>query len=490
MTSARTIAWVLLRNEVRLAWRGMNPGSATTLIVLGSIFLVIGQGAALLIMFGFRREGLSLPTEQRTWALVASLMFGTAFLNAVRVVCERNDADLLLPAPINPGLILLTRWAGIAAGALLPAALLVPVVNAAALVLSPGYLCGYGVILLLAGAGASTGVMGALGLIRLFGVRRGRTGAQVLGAVVSALVYFSFQLPQLVDDLPAGFSRVVRQIAENPLTSSLAQAGRGGALHLGALTVTTAVLAGVTLRFFGPMLLFGFQDVASRRRVRGTGQIRSMDTRLWSAAYRKDVRLILRDPLLIAQTLPSLLYIFPALIPVYRTAPMAALTAGSVVVAGQMSNLLAGVLASGDEGWDLMRMSPAPFRSIILAKLAAALTAPLGFCLLCGVALVGLGRPLAALDLAAASFLVAVAAGWLEISNIHPSPRSDIIRRKHRGSQSIVHGFIVMIIIGVGAAGVGFATSDHWITAIVLLGVTAGACGAIVASNPIRRYPT
>jgi ABC-2 type transport system permease protein len=491
MRSARSIAWVLLRNEVRLAWRGINPRSAAASVTVGGILLAGGQVFALVFILGLGRGGISLLAEQRTWAFLASLMFGVAFLNAVKVVTERNDADLLLPAPINPGLILLTRWAGIAVAGMVPAVFLAPLVNAAALLLSPGYFCSYGVILLLAGAAAAAGIMGALGIIRVFGIRRGRTVAQILGATVGAVVYLGFQLTRFFLDLPSGFTRFVSRITENPLTFSLAQAGRGGALHLGIIVAGVAVVVGVTLYFFGPVLLVGYQEVVPDSRARkGNDRIHGMDTRLWQAGYRKDVRLILRDPLLFSQTLPTVLYLFPGLILLARTAPTAALAAGSVVVAGQISNILAAMLASGEEAWDLMRMSPAPMRSIVFSKLAAATTAPLSFCLLCSLALVYFDRPLAAIFSILASIMVDVAGGWLEISDIHPSPRSEIVRRQHHGSQRILYNIITITVSLLGASSAGFAASDHWLGAISLLLVTAAASGAVVASNPIRAFPT
>jgi ABC-2 type transport system permease protein len=489
MRPARSIAWVLLRNEVRLAWRSIDTQHAARLAWFGGVIVVIGQVFAFLMVSRIGREGISLPTEQQGWALFTSLMFGTAFLNAERVVCERNDADLLLPAPINPRLILLTRWAGIALSALLPAALVMPFLNAAIVLQSSRYLCSYGVILLLAGAAAATGIMGALGIIRLFGIRRGRAIAQVSGAVVSAVVYLSFQLPQMLHELPAGVTRLVTGITANPVTFSLAEAGRGVGLHFAMVAIAAAILVGAAFRFFGKVLMFGYQEVAvSRRSARQERRVRPMDTRPWRAAYRKDLRLILRDPLLIAQTLPSVLYILPGLIPVLRSAPVSALAAGSVVAAGQFSNILAAVLASGEEAWDLIRMSPRSYRSVISAKLGAALTAPLSFCLICGVVLVGFGRPLAAIDVAVTSVIVAVAGGWLEISEIHPSPRSEIIRRRHQGSQRVFHGIIVVFLIVLGATGVGYATAGNWTVALILLPVTALVGWAIIAANPIRPF--
>jgi hypothetical protein len=167
---------------------------------------------------------------------------------------------------------------------------------------------------------------------------------------------------------------------------------------------------------------------------------------------------------------------------------VSALAAGSVVAAGQFSNILAAVLASGEEAWDLIRMSPRSYRSVISAKLGAALTAPLSFCLICGVVLVGFGRPLAAIDVAVTSVIVAVAGGWLEISEIHPSPRSEIIRRRHQGSQRVFHGIIVVFLIVLGATGVGYATAGNWTVALILLPVTALVGWAIIAANPIRPF--
>jgi hypothetical protein len=58
-----------------------------------------------------------------------------------------------------------------------------------------------------------------------------------------------------------------------------------------------------------------------------------------------------------------------------------------------------------------------------------------------------------------------------------------------RESDRVLHGIIIMMIMGVGATGAGFVAAEHWPVALVLLLVTAIFSGAIVASNPIRSFP-
>jgi ABC-2 type transport system permease protein len=468
---------LVLRNDLRLLWRDLMSTRwkdflSVSLIV---VLFLIANAIVIPIFFAFRRPP-PLGAETIAWLFFGSLMLTTAMNHAIKVLFERSDFDLLLSAPISPRAILLARTAAMSAAAALSVALfLLPLLDGALLAVSFGYAAGYLVWLLLSCAVSSAGVWFTLILVRWLGPRRARVWAQVVAALLGAGVYLVIQGQSFIrDSLRSESISRAMGVLKHPVVAFVARAGRGELLPLLALAAISVVFTALTTRLLARMFIGGVQEgiAIMPGRKRASSRRHGFVEGVARATFWKDVRLIIRDPLLLAQVLPSALYILPAFFGLGRLGGVALLGPVSLVLATQFSLTLTAVAASGEECWDLIRMSPTAELRLRVAKMAAGMALPMIVSALLCFILVPFGHPVLALLGMIFSFGCAAAASWLQVARISPTPRHDIMRRRRSGGQNIMGGIIAAIIMLIGAAGLGFAGSSHWIVATVLLGVT------------------
>jgi integral membrane sensor domain MASE1 len=80
-----------------------------------------------------------------------------------------------------------------------------------------------------------------------------------------------------------------------------------------------------------------------------------------------------------------------------------------------------------------------------------------------------IGRPgLAAIALIF-STVCAAGCSWLQVARIKPTPRRDVIKRGGSGG-SFFRTIVGVLIMLLGAAGLGCAASGYWVVATALLG--------------------
>jgi ABC-2 type transport system permease protein len=468
---------LVLRNDLRLLWRDLMATRWKDFLSISLIVVLflIANAIAIALFFAFRRQP-PLGAETIAWLFFGFLMLSTAMNHAIKVLFERSDFDLLLSAPISPRAILLARTAAMSASAALSVAIfLLPLLDGALLAISFGYTTGYLVWLLLSCAVSSAGVWFTLLLVKWLGPRRARVWAQVVAAVLGAGVYLVIQGQSFIhESLRSNFFVRAMNVLDLPAISFVARAGRGEPLPLLVLAAISVVFTALTTRLLARMFIGGVQEgnaiapnrkrPASRRRVFVEGVAR--------ATFWKDLRLIARDPLLLAQVLPSALYILPAFFGLGRLGGVTLLGPVSLVLAVQFSLTLTAVSASGEECWDLIRMSPTAELRLRVAKMAAGMALPMIVSALLCLVLALFGHPVLALLGLVFSFGCAAAASWLQVARISPTPRHDIMKRRRSGGQNVMGGIIAAFIMVIGAVGLGFAGSSHWIVATVLLGVT------------------
>lgn len=473
---ARHVRLILL-NDLRLSWRELRANrmrSALTL-GLGLLVLTVVQGASLLVFLNLPNPP-GLAVEGGMWLFLASIMLGIAVHQTIALLYVRSDLDFLLSAPVSPRAILLARLLAIAVisgGGV--ALILFPLINAAAVAFGPAYLFGYAVAAFVAILASAGGLMISLLLVRLFGPRRGRIVAQVTGALLGASIYLLTQAPHwLPPARRAQMSATLREIAISPVASLPARAARGEMPMLAALGFISLGSAMLAARALDRSLLRGAQDAVAqpsrRTSARSTARWRPGALRV---AVLKDLRLILRDPLLLTQVLPSVIYILPAAIALVGRLGWSVMGVTAVLVAGQFAGLITRVAADGEECWDLIRTSPAPERQQRVAKLLAGIIVPVaaGTLLCSGVAMAG--RPWLGLIAWLTSIVVSAGCARIQVATIRPTPRSDLMKRP-RGSFSpmqIVSGGLILF----GTSGVAFAASGWPLAAAGALGVTLAA---------------
>ncbi len=468
----------ILSNDLRLLWRDLRSGKMR---ILGNAFLI---GLALLFLHGISllvfsqlEQSPPLGLEAGVWAFFGFLMLGASMNQAISLFFERADFDLLLSAPVSTRAVLLARLTVLSVSAFLGAALLLmPLLDGIILGFSANYLSGYIVWPLLAVVGASVGVWFTLLLVRLLGARRARVWVQVLAAVLGAAVYLGFQVRHYVEDERlAAFASAVQRGLDVAGFTHLARAGRSEVFPLLLLAVVAAGSALLTARLLARTFLTGMQEsgAAPASRTRAGGKRYRVKSGLARATFLKDLRLIVRDPLLLSQILPSFMYILPVFFGMKRLGGLAVLAPVAVVLAVQFSTILSEAAAAGEECLDLIRASPSPEIRLRLAKMAAGMALPLGASLLVCAVIAGFGRPWLALLTFATGVTTAAGAAWLTVTRVSPTARKDLMSRSRKRT-SIGRNIAIGALIIFACTGISLiAQGSLWLLGLFALGVTA-----------------
>jgi ABC-2 type transport system permease protein len=495
------IAARIVRNDLRLFWRTLireKLGLVGSILIYGLLFLLLHFGA-----WGFAhvfRHGPPLGFEALLWLLLIFPMLGAAIHQSVALLYERGDLDLLLTSPVPASIVLLTRLVSITAGVIVLVGLFVlPPLDVAWLCFGPRYLAAYVVWLLLAVLCSAAGIMLTLLLARWLGARRARVLAQIIGVAAGSATFIFFQLPNLMGRQLADPRARLRlfQLAAHwvnrPFFNLPARAGRGEPGPLLGLVLLTAGVVALSAHRLQHAFVEGTQaataETASGRATK-PNPAKSFQTGLFAATWRKDLRLIHRDPLLLTHGFKQCLFILPALFIFTRHAGGAGpIAGGTIVLCSLLASILANVAASGEEAFDLLRSSPARPRIVFIAKAAAGATLPSAFATLMAIALALLGHPWLALATLATATLTIGACAWLMAVNVRPRPREDFFSRRQGVGGFSWQAMAVSFLYMIGAVGLGLVGSNgfgalFWL-GLLLLGVCTLGCLACFTLKPV-----
>ncbi|GGC86393.1 hypothetical protein [Undibacterium terreum] len=393
-------AW-LLRHEFRLFFyelgsshsakskrRGISiwKGLMLALALLGLHFLVwsmlramppLTQEPAIQLI---RIAGLAL-------VVVFSFMLSLGLSSSVKALFERGDLDLLLSSPLRSRHIFTVRLLSITLGvAAIFLVFLTPFAHVGLLLGQPRWLGIYPVLLSMALMASSLSILLTLLLVKLIGVRRTRTVAQLLGALSGAVIFLA---TQSFNAFGQSFrSTLLARL--NPLFDAGAALGPGSAIWLPAralfgsplelLLFGTSGLAVfmLTVHFTHRFFVQGVQQASgvlhtSRRPL---GPLRfTFREGIWSSVLAKEWRLILRDPHLISQVFMQLLYMLPLFFLVFlkKDVLLQGVAASITFLSTSLASSLTWIIVSAEEAPDLLNIAPARPASIRNAKLAAAI---------------------------------------------------------------------------------------------------------------------
>jgi ABC-2 type transport system permease protein len=382
----------LLRHELRLGWRAL--GSARR--VFAALALLGWLGFHMPAWFIMSRASpgrwvaIGAPFAIAASAFVILLLLSTAFGLAVRAVYDRGDLDLLGSAPIPPANVYAVRAAYVGVASVTFVFLFwAPFMHAGALLGRPSLLLGYPVILAIGLACASLALAGTLALARAVGVSRARVLAQVLGALVGAAFVLVSQAQVL---LPVSVRGALAEWATRGAghawltpASPLAWPARAVLGEPGpALAV---IVAGVALfALIVTSTQRGFIEAAQRsnevpapKRARGPTVVaaRTFASGLARIVIGKELKLIARDPLLIAKSLLQVLYLIPLLVIMARkTAPALVAAPALVLIVSNLAASLTWIAVSAEEAPDLVNAAPVSAARVALYKVCAALLLP------------------------------------------------------------------------------------------------------------------
>jgi ABC-2 type transport system permease protein len=406
--------------------------------------------------------------------MVFTLMLSQTLAQAVETLYQRGDLDLLFSSPLAPRKVLTVRFLGVAVSVFAVFGyFLAPFLIPVAILGHPGWVGALAVLFAVALAAAGIGLMLAAGLFRLIGPRRTRTLAQILAALIGATVFLASQARNMLGGRKAeSLTRDILNLAADPhfrpppgIDWPL-RAMLGEPLPLAAavaLGVGTFLLANAWL---GPRFARDSAAAAGvgAGRRRAGGKTAGFAAGAFAATFRKELRLLVRDPALISQVLLRVLYMLPLGFVLLRQATdhqgyvLAGTTAALVVLAGQVAGSLAWITISAEDAPDLLACAPTSISTLGRAKLAAAL-APVAVLLAPFLIPAIVLAPQAGVAAAAGCAAAALSSGLMNLWWQKPGKRADFGRR--RGASWFVtlteFGLSLLIAAATGLFALGWA---------------------------------
>jgi len=489
MSAAAGSAPWLLRHELRLQWR--SAGKKVPLVVAFGLLFIFLHLVAGLLAYGCRFMPPVAPGALRmgvTFGLAFAflMMVSSGIVLAVQALYARGDMDLLLSSPLRPRTIMVVRGLAIAAtvgGGL--GALVLPFANMLALFVTAKWLLAYAAIVCMALLGTGTSLILAHGLFRLLGPRRARLFAQVFGGLLAATV-------PLLGQIPSAMSATAKQHAASGLMALIASGpGPDSWLWLPARAFTgePAALAAAALFCGGAFVLatvglaralignsIAAAGSASGRAPAQAVRASRFRTATASVLRRKELRLIARDPWLIAQMAQQMIFLAPLGLMLWRNGVSGVSAAWLllVVVAGMVGGNLAWLAVSGENAPDLLEAAPVRRFDVLRAKLEAVLLM-VAAALLLPIAVAWRADAWLGLTLAVCCTGSVVTSALLQTRFPTPGKRSEFNKR---GNGRVGVGLVQLVLVsGWGLTGYLMLQHSPWALLPLLLLMPLPAAG-------------
>ena len=481
----------LLRHELRLTWRGLmarggrGGGRARRIWLTIALPLILMLAAGVPLGFALRhvRAIPIIPAASliasAVVVMVFTLMLSQTLSAAVDALYERADLDLLFSSPMAPRRVLTVRFLAVsftvfAFFGMITTPILLPI----AVMGHPTWLAAILVLFCISLAASGVGLLLAAGLFRLIGPRRTRTVGQVLAAIIGAAFFLIAQARNILGGAQTaslyasilhlardptfrgvpGLSWPLRALLGQPLPL-LAALGVGGGIFLLANQVLGA-------RFAADAAAAAGAGAGGARHTRARGRMR-FAAGAFNATFSKELKLIARDPALIAQVLLRVLYFIPLGFLVLRqagqgqTLALPGSAAALSLIAGQVAGSLAWITISAEDAPDLLSCAPTPTRTLRRAKLAAAVL-PVAVMVALVILPLAVLAPLAALAAAAGCAASVAMAAMMNVWWQRPGKRAEFRRRRQASwlvtMAELMLGVLIAAATGLAAAGlVGWA---------------------------------
>lgn len=418
---AGRVAGALIWNDLKQGMRKHATGGTWRSRVLqggGLIFGLLFLAALHFAAYGLLRYTTDTPSANAPrllagvstaiWSFLFFVMMSGGLMRALVVLHEQDDSSLLLSSPVSPKAILAARLFGNALqSCLVDGFIVVPWINVQLFVLGQvSALWGYVVWFLVAVLVTCVDGLFSFGLIRWFGLRRARLFSQAVPFVlIFGVTFFAGSVSLSIAQMNAGatdahMSPLMQahfiQLSGTPL-AVMARAASGGALDLVIILALAIVLAMITLRLTERAFVEGTQNLAENA---GGGASSHADapfrSNLLGLEMRKNLRLIVRTPMMMVQCIAQVLTPVGIAFVLGRDDPAKAVAFLVIFVAGVLSGMFTIAAGTVEECKDLLHMAPRNLRLFRFGKILSGGIWPLGLTLVTGVALLLFGHPLEA----------------------------------------------------------------------------------------------
>lgn len=505
----------LLRHELRLYYFRMGSagkqGARRGPSRAGLIWMALGVAGLHVFAFKLLSTLASQPagpTQRLAIGVLCvaafSMMLSQGLKVSVEVLFERGDLDLLLSSPLPTRSIFTVRLGAVVIGtAALYLFLLTPFAHAGLLLGQLHWLSVYPLVVGAATLAASLSMLLTLALVRVIGIRRTRVIAQILGAIVGAVMFLMTQFyahtegsaQQHVAAWIGTHTTPGGAFGNDSLLWLPARALEGDAVALLTIAMLGALSFAFTIHFTHGFFVRGAQQAISLVRnaapPRG-GQRYRFGRGLVATVLLKEWRLIARDPQLISQVLLQLLYLLPmCFIFVFRASVVVpGLGASLTFLCASLTTALAWLIIAAEDAPDLLRAAPARATTIAAAKLGAAVLP--AFVLITPPLLwLAWRQPLAALLLALCIVGACSAAALVVRWGAAPASRDDF-RRRAKGN--VLNTFLELgvAMAWTGVALLALTAAQQGQLSPLALGAGAAlmlVLGALMITAWLRRRP-
>lgn len=486
----------ILANDLRLFLRGSGGPAARfgTLAVLipGLAFFHL---PAYFVMASVERLGGRGGAEFAA-LLTAGLLLSVAFQRSLETLYNRGDLPFLLASPAPRGVVVATRLVDIALTTLGGSALFfIPLLDCAVLRHGTRWLWGWPAWFAATALFVPLALAATLALVRRFGARRTRVLVQLLGIALGVATFIGFQASNWLAQPgahPRGAGGWLHWFAVPPLTQ-LADAARGAPLPLSGL-VGAAILA-VWWSSRRLAREFAHGALAAGDDLGGVHSAAPVGTEVWQNRFRqprwrtivlKELRLVFRDPLLLARASTQIITIVPALAGAFLYRATVGLAGVALVGPAMAAALLAALMTANDEAPECAAVSPLSRPRAVLARAAAAAFLPALLGWVIATVVLALGHPGLALITAAGATLNAGATAWLTACTVRPHTPEE--RARNKQPMVLPQTLFGLLVGGLGSGAVGLVVSGRTLAAVVLLALaTLAACAGFLA-RPRRHW--
>jgi ABC-2 type transport system permease protein len=333
------------------------------------------------------------------WSFLLFVMISGGLVRALVVLHEQDDSDLLLSSPVSPRAILAARLFGNALqSCLVDGFIIIPYINIRVFTLGVhlNFLWGYLVWFALAIIVTCIDGLFSFGLIRVLGLRRARIFSQAVPfLLVFGVTFFAGSLSVSVAQMGIGEGNAMPvalqdhfiALGKSPLVW-MALAAAGNPLYLSIIFATAAALAMITLLLTERAFVEGTQHLTENNGAARPGVADApFRSGLLFLEVRKNLRLVLRTPMILVQCLAQSLMPIGIACVLGRQDVYLAAAFFVVFAVGVLSGMF--TIASGtvEECEDLLHMSPHDLRVFRLGKMISGCFWPVSVALVTGIGL-------------------------------------------------------------------------------------------------------
>lgn len=442
-------------------------------------------------VFHLARHPISLSGQSVVWALLALMMLTSGIVRVLGSMAESDDATLLLSSPAPPRAVLSARLTSQSLSTFVSIAIVAsPAIDAAAWCFGAQFLWGYAAWLLLAILITALCAGFVAAMAHRIKPHRARNLAQSIGVLLGIASYLAVQTISRSMNRP---NRPFLHHLENGVGRLgfgwVARAGAGDPLALIGLLLAAAVAVGVMVWLAQAGYVLSVQE----ERVSAAGIPSRQADRPWrdeleSVAWRKELRLLRRNPAALLQALGGVVYYIPLFFVLDRRDEPRAFALLALVLAVSCSPMLTSLCVDGEEGWDLVRMSPTREIRLRRAKVAAGMTLPaLAAVVLCAAAL-AFGQVRMACVALPLSLLCAAGLSWLQASRVKLKTRSVL---QGRAAAPVRMPLTAALVNGAACTGLLLVASQSWPKILIgsgLLLLLAVAMALVIGLVELKEY--